>query len=218
MPGSGVRLLAVLCSLWRVDPPQSRQWESGLLPGGEQLGVPSPGRSHGLPGTVARGQSDIHPDLKQHPECPRTPACVGIRATNITVEDPTKHLRHAAFLGMHDSVQGSSANVLAVPVPLWPLYAIDRRKGDVWHLRLRSSVGQWHALTFLHSIHFQRRTKLTLILGCRAFPPSPPMTPSGSFARRTFEYRTQLRAWRGGSCFCVSTGNHGGERAVAAAR
>lgn len=32
---------------------------------------------------------------------------------NITVEDPTKHLRHAAFLGMHDSVQGSSANVLS---------------------------------------------------------------------------------------------------------
>lgn len=31
---------------------------------------------------------------------------------NITVEDPTKHLRHASFLGMHDSVQGSSANVL----------------------------------------------------------------------------------------------------------
>ena len=28
------------------------------------------------------------------------------------MEDPTKHLRHAAFLGMHDSVQGSSANVL----------------------------------------------------------------------------------------------------------
>lgn len=28
------------------------------------------------------------------------------------MEDPTKHLRHAAFLGLHDSVEGSSANVL----------------------------------------------------------------------------------------------------------
>lgn len=34
------------------------------------------------------------------------------RAPNITVEDPTKHLRHAAFLGMNDTMQGSSANVL----------------------------------------------------------------------------------------------------------
>ena len=32
--------------------------------------------------------------------------------SNITVEDPTKHLRQAAFLGMWDPVQGSSASVL----------------------------------------------------------------------------------------------------------
>lgn len=31
---------------------------------------------------------------------------------NITIEDPTKHLRHASFLGMSDNMKGSSANVL----------------------------------------------------------------------------------------------------------
>ena len=31
---------------------------------------------------------------------------------NITVEDPTKHLRHAAFLGIYDSTHGSSASIL----------------------------------------------------------------------------------------------------------
>lgn len=31
---------------------------------------------------------------------------------NITVEDPTKHIRHAAFLGTHDTTEGSSASVL----------------------------------------------------------------------------------------------------------
>jgi hypothetical protein len=34
------------------------------------------------------------------------------RDNNITVEDPTKHLRQAAFLGMWDPVKGSSASVL----------------------------------------------------------------------------------------------------------
>ena len=36
---------------------------------------------------------------------PRGPLSFGTRPHR-------KHLRHAAFLGMHDSVQGSSANVL----------------------------------------------------------------------------------------------------------
>ena len=38
--------------------------------------------------------------------------CGAAVLASITVEDPIKHIRHAAFMGQRDNLSGSSANVL----------------------------------------------------------------------------------------------------------